>query len=361
MNILPPPVLKELATPRMRLGHLLWHGVREYWERLNEDEKAAFSTKFPNWVPTHPSRDSAGNLYYETGAGLDFLYMHNQMICHVNCLLDKVSKPHVEGWSQPPSSLDRTVEVPREYRLPSLTYRSKDDAIWDEVVAETRKLLRPENLGAISLDRLGTTLEYGIHAAMHERFGAYSKSGHLRPGQAQMLTNQKPKWNHEEYDTLLDAYSAHVNPLFWNIHVWIDKQIGNWVAASGGTADFSDAWIGPMHECDGHEPHGGGHDHHDDGPSGSSGSSTDGLVGGDGQPVDEGTLVEQLSEAISIFRRTGMDGIFRPALFVPRRIFFMQPGGTTPITGGGGGGGALPPVVVTTGTSGGTVGSGHPH
>ena len=85
------------------------------------------------------------------------------------------------------------------------------------------------------------------------------------------------------------------------------------------------------------------------------------LVGGNGQPVDEGTLIEQLSDAIFFFRKTGMDGKFRPLLFVPQRTIFMQPGGgvPAPVTGGGGGGGGSPVVVVP--LSGGTVTSGHPH
>jgi hypothetical protein len=98
----------------------------------------------------------------------------------------------------------------------------------------------------MTLDELGTRLEYGIHAAMHERFGGYGSNNMLRTREPDPFTAVDPKWNDPAYDSLLDAYSAHVHPWFWKIHGWIDAQIGGWEAATGKTADFSDCWMGPM-------------------------------------------------------------------------------------------------------------------
>ena len=130
----------------------------------------------------HPARDSAGELIRGKGAGKDFLYMHRQMVLHVNEMLNDLGQPAISAWVSPPRFDDKAFPPAMDYRLPDSMYRSKDDKVWTEMIASSAEALRPENLRRVTIDELGTDIEYGIHAGMHERFGAYSTSGKLRPG-----------------------------------------------------------------------------------------------------------------------------------------------------------------------------------
>lgn len=91
--------------------------------------------------------------------------------------------------------------------------------------------------GTVTIDALGRKIEYGIHAAMHDRFGDYSTVG-LRPNHRDLPVSVDHDWNDVQYDSLLDFYSAHLNPLFWKIHGWIDDRIKDWEDANDTTADF---------------------------------------------------------------------------------------------------------------------------
>src|ERR1043165_7078329 len=101
MSTIPPQVTVMLADPKMRLSHLLWHGDRELWMRLDDATQKKFIKQFgKKWVPPRPSRDKAGNIIEDNNAGLDFLYMHREMICMVNCMLEDVGGRPIKGWER---------------------------------------------------------------------------------------------------------------------------------------------------------------------------------------------------------------------------------------------------------------------
>lgn len=241
------PLTTAVAAAPMRTAHFLWHTVRDVWLRLSAQQQADFTARFgPSWVPPRPSRDAAGQPIIGQGAGLDFLGMHRGMIAHARMILGQNAGTRLDGWPTPPAANDPDYPVPRGYRLPEPAYPSKNDANWAGLVSDTLAMLLPDNLRKVSLDELGSRLEHGIHAAMHERFGGYGSNNMLRTREPDPFVAIDPKWNDPAYDSLLDAYAAHVNPWFWRIHGWIDAQIGAWEVATGQTADFSGCWSGPM-------------------------------------------------------------------------------------------------------------------
>ena len=71
---IPPPVKEKLASERRRMYHALWHFVRnrESWEGLTDAERE----ELKDWTPPRFEREPSG--------GIDFLYMHRQMILMVN-------------------------------------------------------------------------------------------------------------------------------------------------------------------------------------------------------------------------------------------------------------------------------------
>lgn len=247
MSGMPEELLHQLARRDVRLGHLLWHSLRDWWARLEEAERNAFADEFVDWVPLRPSLDQWGRPVLDNGAGIDFLGAHRVMLQHYNTALRDAGLPQEQGWEAPPGVDDQFVPVPRPDGLEPQLYLSKDDAVWRECLRQTDRLLLSESLRDITLNELGTRLEYGIHAAMHERFGDYGSHRRLRQAPASVLTRVPAKWDDPGYDSLLDAYSAHVSPTFWKIHGWVDRCIAFWEDANQQRAALSDVWHGPMH------------------------------------------------------------------------------------------------------------------
>lgn len=252
MSDLHPATLRHLISPHMRLGHLLWHAVRERWAQLPCEHQDEYSRRWPHWVPPRPSLDAGGRVIFDNGAGLDFLYAHRRMIDHINGLQRANGAASVVGWASPPAVDDRAHPVPRGPLLPDLVYRSKQDRIWTAFLREAQRYTADGYLRSIDLAVLGTQIEYGIHAAMHERFGGLTAVG-LRLSQFDLVRPIESKWDGPEYDTLLDFYSAHVHPWFWRIHVWVDDRITDWERANGTLADFTGAWEGPMRHHPSHQ------------------------------------------------------------------------------------------------------------
>ncbi|MCC6678694.1 MAG: hypothetical protein IT436_16295 [Phycisphaerales bacterium] len=243
-NALMPETLDHLASRPMRLGHYLWHRSRDVWHRLTPDQQREFKTRF-GWEPP-PSLTRGGRpIYDHPGPGRDFLYMHREMIRHVNYLQVRHGGQPVRGWPEPPEAGNPHYPVAPEPR----GLRGKRDADWAASIEDFRDRWARDDFRSIS--ELGAYVEYGIHAAMHERFCIQPESERLDPPVGGHWPEPGSEWDAIEYDYLLDPYAAHVNPLFWSIHGWIDGLIDAWESRRG-PVDWSGAWDGPMHHGPAH-------------------------------------------------------------------------------------------------------------
>jgi hypothetical protein len=251
---LPKEIIAGLAAPSHRLYHYLWHGVRDKWLRLTAQERETLLAIDPRWEPPRPSRDEWGGIILNNNAGEDFLYMHRQMIASVNAQLEALGKQPVQGWHPLPGPDDPEYPVP-----PMAGIREKTDAFWtDKILPAENKLTDPNYLKGLTLGRLGTEIEYGLHAWMHARWSAEPAMGR-RPTHLPFLTEIDARWNSPEYDYLLDTYAGHVNPVFWKFHGWIDDCISQWAQVHDiATIEWKGTWLGVSpHHADSH-----GHHHH---------------------------------------------------------------------------------------------------
>lgn len=248
MNGFPTAVVAHLASRPMRMAHHYWHTVREAWLQLDPRARAELAAGLPaHWIPRHPSMNERGDVLRNTPAGKDFLFLHRRMIRDLNADLAAQGHPPVEGWRELPQVGNAEFPVPRGPGLSPQAFPSKGDAKWTEFLDLARRTVSPHYLRSVSIDTLGTELEYGLHAAMHERFGGWA---------------QPPSWLsrdpiHVRYDapsfnSLFYAYSAHVHPWFWKIHGWVDARIDDWERANGVSAGGDDAWLGPLADLHNH-------------------------------------------------------------------------------------------------------------
>lgn len=218
--------------------HALWHFVRNQkeWEKLPIEEKQPLIDE--GW--------STPRFTDQLGAGIDFLFMHRNMISMVN----EWAKPPVEeghhhafspivvGWIDVPwDHADPVWPMPKVDLMtdPVLTKmfgRSKDPVVTAQY--QQRCIDRYNNrnwLRSVTLDSFGTELESSIHGWFHMH---WSSSPPADPNSLD-TTN----------DWLGSPFSSHVNRHFWKLHGWIDDRIKAWEDANGTIADISSGWDGP--------------------------------------------------------------------------------------------------------------------
>ena len=228
---LPASVKTMLAAHAMREHHLLWHLVRikRVWDNLTAADRQQFTND--GW--------KAPRFGNEAGAGVDFLAMHRNMIAHVNQALATAADPQwpsVIGWNPIPWTLnDADWPVPNWANAPqeAIDARSAASVATIKSLVETH-LQKPSYLASISLDKMGSEIEWSIHGWMHMRWSG-------PPFSDQRSDDPANDW-------LYDPVSSHVNKTYWKLHGWIDARISDWEAANSATANLSSAWTGPpMH------------------------------------------------------------------------------------------------------------------
>ncbi|WP_458744801.1 Tat pathway signal protein [Candidatus Nitrosocosmicus sp. T] len=242
---LPVQVKNMLAIREHRIHHYLWHAVRDGWLRF--DPTAQNDLRNKGWEPPRPALDSNRRAIHTNGSGEDFLFMHRQMIIHVNSMLSQIqdpSYPAVKGWVAIPSPSDIDYPVPIWADAPPSIQDSKTSDFYDNWM-KPREIYYtdPSNLAQITLGELGSRLEYSIHNAMHLRWS--SKPLEFRPPiEPTNADTIDVKWDNPSYDFLADTYSSHVNPIFWKLHGWIDDRIEDWKQAHGitGPIPWSVQW-----------------------------------------------------------------------------------------------------------------------
>ncbi len=99
---------------------------------------------------------------------------------------------------------------------------------------------------AITLGEFGARLETEVHDALHMR---WAKAPTERRPPPNGIDGIDPMWDDPSYDYLGDSYSAHVNPVFWKLHIWVDDRIEDWRTANElDRIDWKGTWVGPGHD-----------------------------------------------------------------------------------------------------------------
>ena len=234
---LPISVKSMLADEGMRTHHHLWHFVRSE-ERWNHLPQAAQEQLIElGW--------QAPRFETEPGSGIDFLGMHREMIAHVNHAMMAANDPNwpsVVGWDPIPWESDHTSwPVPDWQDMPEEGEWARAEATVEEMkVLVADRFRNKDYLRRVSLDQLGTAMEFSIHGWMHLRWSATPLE----------FENEADVDN----DWLAAPWSSHVNKHFWKLHGWIDERIDDWASANEVEADLSNSWSGPSA--------GGHHGHH---------------------------------------------------------------------------------------------------
>jgi hypothetical protein len=249
---LPSQVIDAMATRGMRMHHSLWHTARNSWARLSATAQAAFRER--GWEPPRPAMKADGSVELDNAAGEDFLFMHRQMIAEVNVILAEVGDPdhpRVEGWSSIPTPDDAEYPVPPPFTVPDrpdLTAsisEAKSQQSFDQIREWETLFTDPVRLRRMTLGRLGAAIEFTIHNRMHMRWAA--ELPEYRPSGTPFDVDVR--WDEPGYDWLADFYSSHVNPIFWELHGWVDDRIDDWMNANGHTGPVPwtvEPWTGPM-------------------------------------------------------------------------------------------------------------------
>lgn len=250
---LPQSVALAMASKEHRLWHYLWHGLRDTWESLTNRERQSVLDVYPGWEPPRPALDSNNNPIRDNDSGEDFLYMHRVMIMMVNGILANERNPNypwIQGWKKVPRPWDSDYPVPQAYSLGGdssdderLQRIKSDDTFWRSFAVQEQQFLDPDYLRSVTLGQLGSDLEWTIHNNMHMRWSAESPVGY-RPD-SELNEPVDERWNQPNYNWLGDTYSAHVNPIFWKLHGWVDDRIDDWKRVNrADDYEWKGTWIG---------------------------------------------------------------------------------------------------------------------
>lgn len=250
---LPRAIIEMMAEKERRIHHYLFHQVRNSWFSFSDSERQAMSDL--GWEPPRPAIGIDRRPIFDNNSGEDFLFMHRQMISHVNAKLAQINDSQyqkVEGWSNIPPPGDQDYPVPPPWTTGDddfddfISSVKSDDYYRNRFRGWESTFTDSNNLASISLGELGSRLEFSIHNMTHMRWAA-EPTENRPPLDPNNPTSLDPMWNDPSYDYLGDTYSSHVNPTFWKLHGWIDDRIEDWKSANGiDTVEWKGKWIGKM-------------------------------------------------------------------------------------------------------------------
>jgi hypothetical protein len=302
---LPETVIAHFADRLHRLHHVAWHALRNSWENsdpidgIPEDKRTRIEAL--GWKPVRPAIQwrPSGELWVQVrphitnGSGEDFLYFHREMVVQYRALMAEAGA-EVISWAAipPPPGMRLGNQVPPAWPIsaaPILERRfamvKSDEFYWSRMRWWDHEFKDPTYLATLTLGELGALVEFSVHNEMHYRWCALPRD----PDTDEPLPTARPareigtKWDNPRYNSLMDFYSSHVNPIFWRLHGWIDDRIDDWYEAHervhpgevvrkrrGGVEWFepgrwvqvADPWVWPAQfSGGGHD--GNGHDHVD--------------------------------------------------------------------------------------------------
>ena len=259
----------EFGQRAHRLAHYMWHASRNSYARPTTTAEDRRNIDQMRWAPPRPILyGQDGQTDFErtaaSGAGEDFLYMHRKMVEHLRAALEAEGLRMYASWKMIPGPQDPEFPL----RVSSFETSDQSDEGYHRI-ARLEQNYQSQSIGNFStLSQLGTYLEMTVHNALHMRWSA-PLSG-ARPVQddpviRSAVTMANWAWDDATYDHLSDTYAAHVNPVFWRIHGWVDDRINEWLKAKNldvVSRDCSkesgrrcmqwrrDVWVGPPHVDD---------------------------------------------------------------------------------------------------------------
>ncbi len=255
---LPEPVIRMLAGEKHRLHHLLWHSLRQFWLSSDISDDTRQQIRDLNWEPPRLGVES-GRIAVNNGSGIDFLYMHREMISHVRHTMHHAGLDPIRPWPSPPQPGPLRGEpdfmqaiislptpgnpdgfvVPPAWHWPGVANLERrihalksDEYYWSRMQWWDREFKNPERLGRLTLGQLGALLEFSIHNDMHMRWAAVPRlADGTKVPLGRGIGDIDSRWADPSNDYLGDFYSSHVNPVFWRLHGWVDDRIQDWFDA----------------------------------------------------------------------------------------------------------------------------------
>lgn len=246
---LPDNVITHFADRLHRLHHAVWHGIRNFWNGLTQDEKEAISRL--DWrveggrIALYSSAERTRPII-TNGSGEDFLFFHRQMIVQYKQLMAEAGVEPIR-WVEIPQpgagGLTSPNVVPPVWAIPvapnferRLAALKTDEFYWSRIRWWDYLFKDPTYLATLTLGEVGALIEFSVHNDMHIRWSAIPRD----PETNAVLSLGRPdhdisqKWDNPQYDWLGEFYSSHVNSVFWRLHGWIDDRIEGWYAAHEG-------------------------------------------------------------------------------------------------------------------------------
>lgn len=229
-------VMKALFGQRHhRLAHFMWHSARNSYAQATTTDLDRDNIRRLGWAPPRPilytpdGRTDFGATA-RSGAGEDFLYMHRQMVRELEAELSANNMKMYESWKSIPQVDDPSFRL----QVNNAESNSQTSAGFN-LIREQEDLYSFEGMKKIpTMSKLGVDLEITIHNTLHTRWA--ESLAFARPWQDNPVTMDSQltgnwSWDRPSYDHLTDSYSAHVNPIFWRIHGWVDDRINVWLKA----------------------------------------------------------------------------------------------------------------------------------
>lgn len=237
--------MKQLMTTRShRLWHYLWHGIRNAWARMSQQERSAVRQYLgTGWV-----RNDAETVNIpQPNRGEEFLHMHREMVAKVATVL---GAQMYAPWAQPPAPNDP------QFPLPGGNTR-QSNAEYAQYLTWHQQAVALQTLRSMTLSQYGEWLEANIHNSMHNRWSD-PRTANPQIMAGGIFQQPRPEWDLPSQDNLVSPYTSHANPLFWRIHGYVDQRVDDWLRANNYTSIAMDCrgvqgcyqwqriWTGPI-------------------------------------------------------------------------------------------------------------------
>ncbi len=214
-----------MAKPEVRAWHFLWHGIRNSWPVMSEEQKADIRTKLGlDWDAEKGGRGDA------TQRGEEFLHMHHMML---SALRQHLGKDMYAPWKEPPKPDDPNFPVPLAADPDMKTYMWGS---YNRLMEWHKKAIDPKFVEKMSLSEYGSWLESYLHNTMHMTWAHPTQwYASYNPDFQDIMSNpaKYPAFVHPSNNSLAGTFTSHVNPFFYRLHGYIEERLQTWLDAHG--------------------------------------------------------------------------------------------------------------------------------